>query len=715
MKNFNTKLQEQLDLMMKTGKLFRVKLTGAEINELYLSSFDEETDPIFRDPESSTHDCNHCNNFLRRYGNIVSIDKNNNIMTMFDFDIEGEYSNTAKVLSKSIRESEIVDVFFETFDELKELPYEPCKKTNSKFLLGVVQNSKTYSEAEANLYKNFDGSYIVNPGETRVFNHVHGSINSAFVDMTGKSVNSIMSNYRSDYDVFKRTMEELPLVTLELVRDLINQGSLLDGETHVYKLNAIIPLKEEYDKLSEKDKDNWCWLKSNKFQFAKFKNELLGVLCTDLAEGVELNKACLLWNKRVDPANYMKAVAPFTEKQKQEAAKFVEENGYIESFDRRLAVLHDIKADEIKHISSGDGKLKEVSMFDNLKASKSHQHKKNQFDGIEEVGIEKFIKDILPTCTGAEVYLENNHSGNMVTMTTSKVEGSKPMFKWDNNYSWTYNGNLAGKSLIRDAVKDNKGSVDGVLRFSIMWAEGDGDNSDLDAHCVEPDGNRIYYGSKNSYKTGGNLDIDITNPNNHKSYNKKDVVENITYPILEKISDGVYKFMVHQYRDTDSKGFKAEIEFNGEIYNYEYTKPIGSKKYIDVAYVTLKNGVFTIEHKLPETNSSKEIYGLDTKQFHKVNLICLSPNHWKDNKVGNKHYFFMLDKCKAESDIRSYHIENFNTELALHRKVLEPLASTIMISPEGDQLSGLGFNATVKDSLIIKLSGNFKRTIKIKF
>ena len=75
----------------------------------------------------------------------------------------------------------------------------------------------------------------------------------------------------------------------------------------------------------------------------------------------------------------------------------------------------------------------------------------------------------------------------------------------------------------------------------------------------------------------------------------------------------------------------------------------------------------------------------------------------------------MLDKCKAESDIRSYHIENFNNELAEHRKVLEPLASTIMIKPEGNQLSGLGFNATIKDELIVKLSGNFKRTIKIKF
>jgi hypothetical protein len=28
------------------------------------------------------------------------------------------------------------------------------------------------------------------------------------------------------------------------------------------------------------------------------------------------------------------------------------------------------------------------------------------------------------------------------------------MFKWNNNFSWTFNGNLAGKSQIKQAVKD---------------------------------------------------------------------------------------------------------------------------------------------------------------------------------------------------------------------------------------------------------------------
>ncbi len=119
---------------------------------------------------------------------------------------------------------------------------------------------------------------------------------------------------------------------------------------------------------------------------------------------------------------------------------------------------------------------------------------------------------------------------------------------------------------------------------------------------------------------------------------------------------------------------------------------------------------------IPESSvSSREIYGIETNQFHKVNLVCLSPNHWGENSVGNKHYFFMLDGCKSPSSIRSFHNENLIPELAEHRKVLEVLGTTNMIPSTDKQLSGLGFNATVKDELIVKLQGSHKRVIKIKF
>ena len=708
MQTLSREIQKQFDKMCKTGILFKVEFTGQEVWDLYLSTLVENGDPVFRDPSSTTHNCKLCNNFIRRYGNIVAIDDNYNLMSIFDVEFDKlpeHYKKVVKLLSNKIRSSSIKDVFFETLKDLSTLSYGPVDKKSTSFKLGVAKNVKRYTREEAEKFG------IVRPNELREFHHFHLELPTAFVDKNGYTIEYIMGFYRDNTHVFRRAMEEISLSTLELVRDLIQQGSLLDGTTHLHKVEAMIPLKKEYDELASSKRLNWIWKKSHKFQFAKFKNELIGVLCTELSQGEELNKACESWNKRVDPTNYMKAKAPITQKQINEARKFIEENGYLDSFDRRFATIDDIKASEIKHMNSGDGRIREVSIFDDVKPNK-HQHVRNKFDGIEEVSIEKFMKDILPSCTLVEAWLTNKHVNNMVSLTTSSREDSKRIFKWDNNYSWTYNGNIAGKSQIKEAVKSQGGKVDGVLRFSIMWSEGDNDDSDLDAHCIEPDGNRIYFANHHSYRTKGDLDIDIRNPLWHKR-NGKEVVENITYPSLNTMIDGEYKFHVNQYHARNSRGFKAEIEVNGELYSYEYNQPVSGD--INVARVTLKNGQFSINHSLRETSVSREIYGLDSNNFHKVNLVCLSPNHWGENNIGNKHYFFMLEGCKSPTSIRSFHNENLNGDLLQHRKVMEVLGATRMIESSNEQLSGLGFNSTVKDELIVRLSGNFKRVVKIKF
>ncbi|MCA9387391.1 hypothetical protein KC669_05150, partial [Candidatus Dojkabacteria bacterium] len=120
-----------------------------------------------------------------------------------------------------------------------------------------------------------------------------------------------------------------------------------------------------------------------------------------------------------------------------------------------------------------------------------------------------------------------------------------------------------------------------------------------------------------------------------------------------------------------------------------------------------------IEHHLPEVNQSKELWGMESGKFHKVNLVCLSPNFWGNNNVGNKHYFFMLDGCHSDTPMRSFHNENLNGDLLQHRKVMEVLATVRQLEPAKKQLAGVGFNATVRDNVILKLSGTHKRTVKL--
>lgn len=703
-KEFSALVHSQFKTMCEnTNILFVSEVNGYQLWDLYINSFKAEHNRVFRDPESSYHNGNLDKNFIRRYGNVVALDSSYNIITMWDVNIpeDCEYYSSIVAMKNALKSAKIVDVFLETYDELNSLPYEKTNKKQELYRLGIEWNHKIYTQEEADKFG------VVEAGKLYRFEHFYADLPKKFVDFSGKSQASLQGEFRSDKDVFFRGLSEISIDTMLLVKDLINQNSLLNGASYLPKLEKFIEFSKEFEKLSKKGNtcENYCWVKSHKLPYAKFRNELIGTLCVELTEGVELNKACLDWNKRADPINYMKASAPITQKQIKEAQKFVEENGYTESFIRRFATIKDINVNEILHKNNPTtSSVKSASIFDGVQASKSTRHKRSQFDGIEEVTIEKFMKDILPTCTSVEAFFENRMEGNLVALMTAE-ENCKLPFKWNNPFSWTYNGNLTGKSQIAQNVKSAGGKIDGVMRCSLQWNDEDTKGIlDFDLHCKYP-GNEIYYSNKQHSTISAYLDVDMIRPSGIG-------IENIVFTNKFKIKDGKYEFFVHNYDGGANTGFKCEIEIEGQLYTYHVK---GNKKgNTKVATVTYKKGVFEIEHHQDCSESSRKVWNIDTNEFHKVNLVCLSPNFWGDNEIGNKHYFFMLENCKSDISLRSFHNEYLNSELLQHRKVMEVVATTTMIEPSDKQLCGIGFNSTVKDEIILKLKGTFQRTIKVK-
>ena len=75
----------------------------------------------------------------------------------------------------------------------------------------------------------------------------------------------------------------------------------------------------------------------------------------------------------------------------------------------------------------------------------------------------------------------------------------------------------------------------------------------------------------------------------------------------------------------------------------------------------------------------------------------------------------MLDGAKSPESIRTFHNENLIPELLNHRKVMEVLGNTTKAESVKGQLSGLGFDSTVRDEVILRLKGSFKRLIKVTF
>jgi len=710
MLEFKKKMQKQFERMCQTNALF---VTNVDTNILWEKYLAATNGSIFRDPNSSTYNCKLCNNFIRRYGNIVAINPvNHKLMTLFDFEIEGEYSKVPKTLKDFILGNKISDFFIETYAELNSLNYEKCSKNNNFFRLGLDKNHKKYSQEEVEKFG------VVNIADVYTFNHMSLSVPKQFVYMGSESKASLLSKKRAAVEVFKRGLDEISIETLDLVIDLINQKSLLNGLTYLEKVKAFKIYANVYKTLKASQRENWVWFATAmmaKTDICGFRNDLIGVLCTEIATK-DLEVACENWNKRVDPVNFMQAVKPYTEKQRKEVEDFIINNDYESALDRRCATLDDIMVSEIKYLSATDKTKPVMSVFDKLPKGKVSD-KKSKFENLPQYKIEEFMSSILPTCSNIEVYLENRLEGNMVTMTTAKQKDSKPMFKWHNNYSWAYKGNLSGISQIKEAVKTRGGRIDAPVRISLSFPN---TANDYDLHVAEPNnGSRIYYGNLREYsKNGGMLDLDAQGRDGHKPPELR--VENIFYKDVHHMSNGLYNVFVNNYSQRSlNTTFKLEVEILGNTILLESIST--NKNGIDVGVIIKNNEGIVFQPTdsvkvLSDVSKSKKIYNLDSNEFHPVKLMCTSPNHWQDNVVGDKHYFFMLENCLADTDVKTFHNDHLNAELHAHRRVLGTLASLLTTPSTPEQLSGVGFNATITDKIIVKANiGGINKVIQINF
>lgn len=698
--NFNKLIQAQFNKMCKTGKLFRSTVTGQDVWETYLNAFSKENNPIFRDPNSSSHNCNTCKNFIRRYGNILSINEHGNLESIFSISILslGEYAESVMACCELLETSKIENVFFETYDELNSLPYEKCSKNNIKFRLGVAQNFKQYTVEEVAKFG------IVTTNKTYTFNHFNLDLPTQFVNKSGNSIGQIRGIYSDKFQVFRRTMEEISIGTYQICIDLIKEGALVNSDKYISALEQYIKFKKDYDKTS--NKENYCWNVSYSLEegFAKFGGSNIGDNFLRVFEKgeKELEEICKEFNKHEDPSNKYKANSAITNAMKVAAMKTIEELGITEQFNRRHTTLDDIKTNTVGYINRDAVKTK-INLFEMDENSDNNIYQKKQFDSVDEISVDKFIENV-SNYTSVELLLENDMS--LFNMTSPINPDLPSIFKYGNNHSFTVNGDLAGESMIKQAVITAGGKTEALVRFSLLWNDNETKgNVDYDLHCRESKGNEIYYGQKRSYETKGWLDIDMIRPQGIG-------IENITWD--KSIPDMDYLFFIRNFCGGTNSGFKAELVVNGEVHTYFYNKPLRSKEDVNVVSLRVHKGKIEVINHLPSNISSTKLWNLDTLKFHKVSCICPSPNYW-NTQSGTLHHLFAIKDCHNDKPIKTFHIDNLMPELLKDRKALQVLTEIKKVEPVGNQFAGVCFNATYNRIIVVRIKENNKnKVIKIK-
>lgn len=675
-KQFNEKLMKHVEEISKDEQyLFTVDLDLDTLWDTYLDSFPPGTNEIFR--ERREYDCSCCKHFIRSFGNVVSL-KDNNVVTIWDFQAnDNKFQIVIDSLASLVRSKQVDNVF---------VPF--CRS------FGTLSSKE-----------------ITKDGSVHIWSHFYSKVSDTIKIFNESDVGSVRGQLRDIRNVLQRSLEEISPDSIDTVLDLIAQNSLYKGEEWASPLKQFYQIQGEYKTISDEDmRDHYCWTTSLKVGAAisKIKNHSIGVLLNDITSGMDLNEAVKRYEKIVAPINYKRPKAIFTKKMVEDAQSTVKGLGLDKSLGRRFANIDDITVNNILFANKDTTKRLAGDVFSEL--AESVPEKQKNFDKVEDVTIENFINNILPKAEELEILLDNSHKGNMVSLIAPQDLNSKSMFKWNNGFSWAYSGNITDS--MKDRVKSAGGNVEGVLRFSIQWNEDNDNPDDLDAHCIEPNGNHIEFPNKGRiHPSSGKLDVDIIDPAG------KVAVENITWTNLNKMQKGLYRLFVHNYSSRGARsGFTAEVEFNNQIYSFSYSKPLKNNNVVEVADIEFDGENFKITEKIPSHLATKEIWGLTTNKFYPVSICMYSPNYWDGQSgIGHRHYFFMVNNCKNGECPNGFFNEFLDEGLMKHKRVFEALGSKMKVTDTDKQLSGIGFSSTKRASLICKVKGSFNRVIKINF
>lgn len=655
--------------LMSQHELFTTDIAGDDMYAAYLAAFPPGTDPIFR--VATEHSCSTCKNFIRNIGNVVAI-VGGQVHTVWDSaltanGIDPAYQSVALVLQEKVR---------------------------GATLTGIYRTAERQYGAEAS-------RELLEGGTVRTWNHFHGRIAAKHFTT---SPGAAMGEFNNALGVFKRGMEELKLDAIDTVLDLIGSNALYRGDEHRQAVTQFRTLFLAYQAAPAETR-NLFLMQNAMAPASRFKNTVIGTLVDDLSNGVELERAVKSFEQKVAPTNYKRPTALVTDGMKKQALATIKELGLEDNLTRRLAVPSDVSVNDVLWADSAARATMKggiEALMDSIPTGAPAAPA-----SVFEISIERFLADVLPKATAIDLVVRNRHLNNFMALTAPVHGAEGKLFKWDNDFAWTYSGNISDS--IKDRVKAAGGTTDAVLRVSLAWHNAD----DLDLHAHEPGGDHICFhmhraGRGGPSRCGGLLDVDM---NAGGATNSKDPVENIVWTAPR---DGVYKIVVNNYsqRDKSNGGYTIEVENAGQVHQFSCQQSPSSGANHNALQIVVKDRkVVKVEMMAGVTGGSfsQEKWGIATEQPARVSMITLSPNYWGDNGIGNKHYMFILDGCRTDEPLRGILNEYLSARLEPHRKVFEVLGDKTKCQPTPEQLAGLGFSSTKGDSVTVNVTTGARR------
>ena len=186
--------------------LFVVDLDKDALWERYLDSYPDGSNPVFR--ERTTHDCSACRQFVKAFGNVISI-KAGKVTTIWDFDIDdAAYATVAASMDEYVRSMTVSGTFVS--DAAK---------------IGTEENHEMGED-----------------GAVLTWRHFYAVVPERFV-IPRRDLGAVRGEARAQRDVFKRSLDEITVDATLSILELIAQNSLYKGEEWKGVLDAFLMIR----------------------------------------------------------------------------------------------------------------------------------------------------------------------------------------------------------------------------------------------------------------------------------------------------------------------------------------------------------------------------------------------------------------------------------------------------------------------------------------
>ena len=633
--------------------LYKTNTPKDLIWDLYLDSF-----PMNRKQEFN---CNCCKSFLRRFGNLVTINSDLTVNTLWNYQSDDP-------------------VFNKVFNNLHQL------------IISQVKINSIYDPGEAKLGTlsnavDFDSKYY-----PRTWHHWYLDVGNLYTDMGSNKANELTSLKFT----LANTLNKVQETALNQLIEKIKSNEVYRGQEFLLSVESLRDIYITYQSLyvdNALKADLYLWdMVVKRPDIARIKNTSIGTLITDVCSGESWEFSLRKFKNMM--SSYKESSGTVTASQLERAKQVFIEEGYMTSLKREFATVDDLHPNNILWQTPTVKDYAPSNPFDTLQPTKAIQEVKV----AKTVSLNTFISQVIPNSDSIKFLFEKTHEANLMSLIKASDPDSPNMFYWDNSFSWMYNGNSSDG--LYERIIEAGGKVDGEVVHSLGWHHED----DYDLHLYTPNSGHVYHANKKMY--GISLDVDMN------WYNVvPDPVENICFSKDKKFPEGTYTLKVRNYtqRCSNKTEFPMVVrtKYGDTVFEHTSNARIPRGEFVTILTYKYENGKFIFPDNLTSVNisgKSTQMWGMYTDQWQEVKAITLSPNYWKTNR-GNKHIFLFLDKCVNPSKtVHGYTNEFLKPELHQHhRQVLQVLKDKTMILWSQNQLSGVGFSTTIPKTFKAKV------------